>query len=142
MTKQEKIQEAYGEHWDFFKEKVNENGWIKDREFWGAWPEGGSKINWQTTDHDNDYYDTRRPFSLKGIEYNNGWIKIQSENDLPKEDCRCEFIKHTGTQFYGRFENRMGGLFVDESRRFEHPETRTESVTHWKLILTSVKPIY
>lgn len=26
-----------------------------------------------------------RPKSLQGIENNNGWIKIESENDLPKE---------------------------------------------------------
>lgn len=83
MTKEEKIKEAYGNHWDFFKEKVNENGWIKDRDFWGVWPEDMNKINWQTTDHENDYYDTRRPLSLKGIENNNGWITINSKLDLP-----------------------------------------------------------
>jgi hypothetical protein len=37
-----------------------------------------------------DYYNSAfRPKSLKGIENNNGWIKIESESDLPSEDCDC-----------------------------------------------------
>lgn len=83
--KQKAISEAYGEHWEFFKDNVNSDGWIKDRDFWGRWPKE-MDIKWQTTDHDNDYYDTRRPLTLKGIENNNGWIKVESEHDLPKED--------------------------------------------------------
>ena len=88
MTKQEKIQEAYGNWWEFYKDNVNENGWIKDRDFWGKWPEDDNitKIDWETTDHDDDWYDTRRPKLLQGIENNNGWIKINSEDDFPKTE--------------------------------------------------------
>lgn len=35
-----------------------------------------------------------RPKSLQGIEDNCGWIKIESESDLPKKDSECFFIEH------------------------------------------------
>ncbi|MFV0197089.1 hypothetical protein OBK01_02565 [Empedobacter falsenii] len=34
-----------------------------------------------------------RPIILQGIENNNGWIKIESEEDLPKEDCIYWVVK-------------------------------------------------
>lgn len=86
MTKQEKIQEAYGENWELVKNNVNQNGWIKDREFDFK---DFKPMEWQTTDHDDEWYDTRRPISLKGIENNNDWIKIESVDDLPKEYTDC-----------------------------------------------------
>lgn len=88
MNKQELIEQAYGEHWQYYKDNVDEDGWIRDRDFWDKWREDKNsliKIEWETTDNDNDYLDKRRPISLKGIENNNGWIKIESEEDLPKE---------------------------------------------------------
>jgi len=80
MTKQEKIQEAYGEYWEKVKDYVYENGWCS-----GFWGETFEKLNGYTKPNSEG---TRwRPKSLKGIETNNGWIKIESENDLPKEPC-------------------------------------------------------
>jgi len=148
MTKQEKIQEAYGTYWEELKNRVDENGWFKVSDY-------RERMSFIETANDSGFLiynhfftgkceggiDYLRPASISGIQHNNGWIKIESESDLPKEDCRCEFIRFSGKQLYGRFENIMGGLFVDESMIFEHPD-RTESTTHWKPILTSVKPIY
>ena len=92
MTKQEKIQEAYGEHWEAVKDCVDENGYWK-----------GSQ-NYDETHKSNEiiYKKLRRkrmfkdcgdwgvykiiPKSLQGIETNNGWIKIESEDDLPKKE--------------------------------------------------------
>lgn len=33
----------------------------------------------------------------QGIENNNGWIKIESEEDLPKEDCECHIEFEDGS---------------------------------------------
>ena len=50
-----------------------------------------------------------RPKSLQGIENNNGWIKINSEDDLPKEDCNCHIEYKDGAieiaKFYKRYNN-------------------------------------
>ena len=77
-AKQEAIKNAYGEYWDNVKDYVDENGWA-------------SYPNVQKHDYDfgklefKDGCTFLRPESLQGIENNNGWIKIESEADLPKE---------------------------------------------------------
>jgi len=126
MTKQEKIQEAYGEYWDIFKEFVNENGWFHDKHFWGKWPE--TDLKWETTDHDNDIYDKRRPKSLKGIENNNGWIKIESEADLPEK----EFYKGYET-FPVNYRCNSYGL---------HKYFKSKEITHYQPITKPNPPIY
>lgn len=81
MTKEEKIKEAYG----FINEWICGNGWASyfTDEGWegGVEPFGEYDIRNKT----DDYFEWR-PKSLQGIENNNGWIKIESEADLPKED--------------------------------------------------------
>jgi len=137
MTKAEKIQEAYGNWWEFYKDNVNENGWIKDREFWGKWPEANNitKIDWQTTDHANDYYDTRRPKSLQGIEDNHGWIKVINKCDLPKSNLDCWFENHQGT-FRGYY-NKHQDFFYDEKY-----EIIRKDITHYQPIEKPKPPIY
>ena len=83
MTKQEKIQEAYGEHYEMVKNHIDENGWIDTQTF--SFSRKGIDFE-QYKKRSNTYLGFyNRPKSLQGIEYNNGWIKIESENDLPKE---------------------------------------------------------
>ena len=74
MTKQEKIQEAYGKYWEVVYEYVDKNGWCSA--YWKT------KTYFQTEFTSEKW----RPKSLQGIEDNNGWIKIESEADLPKND--------------------------------------------------------
>jgi hypothetical protein len=86
MTKQEKIQEAYGEHWELVKNYVDENGWF--------YSNSSEYVKIFHTICMSVLLDPRRqedlcsyrPKSLSGIEDNNGWIKIESESDLPKEE--------------------------------------------------------
>lgn len=83
MTKQEKIQEAYGK---FYHKSVNQDGWIK---FSLNLPNGIG--NWLLSNKDS-LFDVKiqitcvqfRPKSLHGIEDNNGWIKIEKESNLPE----------------------------------------------------------
>lgn len=88
MTKQEKIQEVYGEQWSVYKDDIDLNdGTLNDfvighDEKMSIWvlsncirikQDGNGGFSWL-------------PITLQGIENNNGWIKIESESDLPKED--------------------------------------------------------
>jgi len=124
MTKQEKIQEAYGENWEYFKDYVDENGWIRDKDFWGRWPEG--KIKWETTDHDNEFYDTRRPLSLSGIENNNGWTVLKGiKNEIQHDGDIWIFNKNGNIELW--LENQFLPL---------------NHATHWKPIIKPKPPIY
>lgn len=85
MSLEEKIKEAYGEHYETVKNHIDDNGWcilnvsqkepINDFAHHGEteWKPINGRVCW-------------RPKSLQGIENNNGWIKIESEADLPKEE--------------------------------------------------------
>lgn len=137
-SKQECIAKAYGEYWEYFKDKVDSDGWIKDRDFWGSWPENMNKINWQTTDHDNDYYDTRRPLELKGIEKNNGWIKIENEDDLPEQG---------GSYYVTRYGKIETAVYVKNNRWLvngnDYPKTTIRhSITHYQPIIKPEPPLH
>ena len=80
-AKQEAIKNAYGNNWDKVKDYVDKNGWI----FWSDKnPIGIYNNRYLEYKEENPNY--WRPKSLQGIENNNGWIKIESEADLPKND--------------------------------------------------------
>ncbi len=86
MEKDEKIYEAYGRHYNFFKHFIDENGWLDKLKIalenvvliiiLTNEIECESQIN-------NAY--SIRPKSLSGIENNNGWVKIKSGLDFPKD---------------------------------------------------------
>ena len=111
MTKEEVIKEAYGKYWEQVKGFVDENGrFLK-------------------------YF---RPISLDGIENNNGWIKIESEEDLPKK-----------TIYYNVLRNRMfqNARYAGNNRWFtqgrDYPLTTEKSeITHYRIIEIPEPPIY
>ena len=82
-AKEEAIKKAYGE---YFEQLTNEakqiallnNGWLH---YDLITDDRGTLLNCIEMERDIDYY---RPKSLQGIENNNGWIRIESESDLPK----------------------------------------------------------
>jgi len=78
MTKEEKIKEAYGKYWNEIKSATcNKTGWVMSDYF-------DCRDYNIDCDLDDDNFLWRNK-SLQGIENNNGWIKIESEDDLPKE---------------------------------------------------------
>lgn len=102
MTKEEKIREAYGEHFDKIKCVLDANGWILmtisiTREI-------SIEFERQVRVHENNTYGFPtmcvRPKSLQGIENNNGWIKIESEDDLPKEEYELYFVTGSNTNVH------------------------------------------
>lgn len=80
--KQTAIEAAYGEYWNDVKDFVDENGWCT------ACHSVRREINKDFTELKS--WEKWQPESLKGIETNNGWIRIESKEDLPtpkgKED--------------------------------------------------------
>ena len=125
MTKEEKIKEAYG----FINEWICGNGWASyfADEGWegGVEPFGEYDIRNKT----DDYFEWR-PKSLQGIEDNNGWIKIESEEDLPEKGIDCHFILKSGVT--GIFTN------LDDSEYL----TLKNRATHYQPIQKPKPPIY
>lgn len=83
MNKEEKIKEA----WINVQSHIHSEGVPHYNE--DGWARYGSKQKsvWFETLEEKQWlgYFFYRPKSLSGIENNNGWIKIESESDLPKE---------------------------------------------------------
>lgn len=87
-TKEESIKQAWGNN--IPNGGIDENGWSKKSCTYGTF---------DVIKYDQQHYLEGayiRPKSLKGIENNNGWIKIESEKDLPKENGECFVIDSTG----------------------------------------------
>ena len=61
-------------------------------------------------------------------EENNGWIKIESHQDLPNDDCDC-FVFIDGVISIKRYYPIQISFWVD-------------FVTHYQLIVKPLKPIY
>lgn len=81
-NKQKAIEKAYGEHWEAVKDYVDENGFVDSIHF----PHGRLVADFGDNNGELACDFLVRPKSLQGIETNNGWIKIESEADLPKDD--------------------------------------------------------
>lgn len=132
MTKQEVIKQAYGEYWDKVKDFVNENGWC-DVSMYSMIK--NIKPEFSEIENEIGQFDIR-PISLKGIENNNGWIKIESENDLPKDDYTlCHYIVN-GKIEIGEYMN----LHFDRPKQNEL--FYYKSVTHYQPIVKPQPPLY
>lgn len=142
MTKEEKIKEAWcNQNLD----EIDENGWINigylvngldDVELWLANNYFKRNINnWEIdySELDNgEFINTRiRPKSLKGIENNNGWIKIEGQHDLPDID----------TDYWVVYKGEV------TKRAFNHRWPRsvgfwTDNITHYQPIEKPKPPLY
>lgn len=72
-----------------------------------------------------------RPKSLQGIENNNGWIRIESEEDLPKDSFNYyAFCSNGSIMTFNDFEYY---------KKYIIPELK---VTHYQPIVKPEKPIY
>ena len=124
MTKQEKIQEAYGEHWEDLKDYVDENGWLiysKSRPI--------TLVSYFDVNEIEFDGFCSRPKSLQGIENNNGWIKIESEADLPNDE-KSYWVVNDEKEIF-------------EMEYFPNYKAFTEEgVTHYQPINKPLKPLY
>lgn len=135
MTKEEKIQEAYGVKWENVKDAVDYNGYIP------YWYYSHFKI--QDCDLKvNGGSSMYRPKSLKGIENNNGWINPLISG-LPQKKCNVYFIKSSDNEtkaeeHIGYWNNKLGHFFsYDNSEKYLFDE-----ITHYQPIIKPQPPIY
>lgn len=135
MTKQETIKQAYGEYWELIKNHIDENGWVDTQTF--SFARKGIEFDFykKRTKSYLGYYN--RPKSLEGLENNNGWIKIESEEDLPNNSCSCWIqvkYQYTNTPFWYDFTKKC---FV-----FKGIILFTNEITHYKPIEKPKPPLY
>jgi len=122
MTKQEKIREAWGEHFEAVKNHVDENGWIYTRNF----------IFYCGFEYDEKGFGAThriRPKSLAGIENNNGWVKIENKEDFPKIDFITQYWFFDGASTWistFTLEMKLGRV----------------KITHYQPIIKPKPPIY
>lgn len=122
--KQEAIRLAYGDKYESAKNILDENGWCNyqlndERELIRGISPREMECEYNNFKQDNvnlKYF--WRPKSLSGIETNNGWISILSEDDLPK----YENAKYHG----GKFLNN--GDWIELEYRMD----LTQTINHFK----------
>jgi len=135
MTKQDAIKEAYGENWEKVKSKI----------VFGSWLDNDDVLDLDIIDwvKENCYQGSIpdliwRPKTLHGLECNNGWKSIESENDLPKEDCDCFFIVPYGD------DKMYNGKYYKAYKEFRIGSNcySGELCSHYQLIQIPELPIY
>jgi len=133
MTKQEKIQEAYGEYWDLVKNNLNKDFSF---DFYGVVSDYDFKEKFKIIALGFTGF-IAIPFEIIGIDNNNGWIKIESEDDLPKEDCHCWIMdKEKGLQC-GQWRQAPNELLHKQAYFYWMKKT-----THYQIIIKPQPPIY
>lgn len=112
MTKEEKIKEAYGEYWESVKLLTDKNGFICQSTLFFPETEMMDKMEIQVKPFPPDGRCYWRPMVLKGIENNNGWIKIESEEDLPERGYYEVIERATGKPLRASLNNEFGTLIL------------------------------
>lgn len=132
MTKQEAIQRAWGENWEIVQDKCDDNGFVP---FWTFLNPGKIHIDIRYVGRSKFI----RPESLKGLNDNNGWTKIESENDLPK-DNDAYFVAYSD----GSVEHFLTGSWIRTFKELEsNPEYPPKRIlTHYQPIQKPKPPIY
>ncbi|MDV3882958.1 hypothetical protein CMU04_06455 [Elizabethkingia anophelis] len=135
MTKSEAIKAAYGEHWEKLSEEAKDfvlsnDGYVS---YW----------HWSHFNMDFDF-DLKtgglyRPKSLSGIETNNGWTRIESEEDLSEVLTDywviIDGIVRKGFKYYGN------GRWTNADNPY--PKTTSSyKITHYQPIETPKPPIF
>lgn len=101
--------------------------------------DGWLEVNYLPFDHEKKYdvlkfNKTRfaiRPKSLSGIDKNNGWVKINLDDDLPKESSAYWIMRNNDTI------STLNDYETDKKYMF--PELKA---THYQRIIKPNKPIY
>lgn len=135
-AKKEVIKKAYGEYWEDLcddpkfkvKDIVDKNGWISIFAY--------DKIkDFDYKDNSRNFY---RPKSLRGIETNNEWIRIESEDDLPNDNgsyfTKTNYCKEIIKRDYPTF---IKSISIEDERKWW-----LKYVTHYQPIIKPEPPIY
>lgn len=118
MTKEEKIKEAYGEHWRKAQHYVDEYGWIRWDKLWAIGMFKESQLEWKDI---SKFY---RPIMLQGIENNNGWSVLNEES-----------YENLENDYYMWYNNENGDWEIDDLS-----VTHLKNYTHFQKIQVPPKP--
>lgn len=145
MTKAEKIKEAYGEYWELFpqilKDRILSNNGVLDyfilpREERCSTEKicdiRSGKSIFECTKTDEGTPRFFRPKILNGIDKNRGWIKIETQSDLPKESAEYWVVLKSGTISKASYLEQRKVFFM-----FGDLE-----VTHYQKMIYPGNPIY
>lgn len=139
MTKQDVIKQAYqdaGVDWELKKSYIDSNGWVRCNVPISINPDFETKFMHIEGNEKLEYWH-QRPKSLAGIEDNNGWIKIESEDDLPKEEGQYFVFSKVDWHPYYRID-----IFTGRLSNAIHHVTGKPIFTHYKPIVRPSKPLY
>lgn len=129
MTKQEKIKEAYGKYYEEMNPWIDEKGWFNKNAFY---QKEFTFLKYEKIDllfhHKGDFM---IPTSIKEIENNNGWTKIESINDLP--NIKGEYIIF-------KYGNAYTTTWISDDI-YETPEY-FKRYSHWRIKDKILEPIY
>lgn len=122
--------EAYSSQ---YNPHINEDGWF-DMTYIETVPHLEEKL----LDHVS--YDVKggliRPKSLQGIENNNGWIKIESEEDLPKDSAYYWIVTNSKNIHLTEYEVDFKQFFTKDYAYNDY------EITHYQQIDKPKSPIY
>ena len=127
MTKQQIIEEAYGNEWKKVKSFSDENGWI---EFDKLSPWETELFQWEFKEGEAKYW---RVGSLSNLELNNGWTKVESIEDMPKG---------MGHYFFMLKNNKYPRLIDLNPSVMIHIQDLYETITHFQKMEWPSEPIY
>lgn len=152
-TKQQAIINAYGEYWDKLKEHIedDENGWIKLG--WGKYADYELEqflieLNIPLSINDFDCFCTNdfdeglcyaRLKYLTGVNDNNNWKRIESEDDLPK--YYETYHVFTKTDIYCKEPKNQGieDFWINDKYK---TDWWLEHVSHYQPIIKPKPPVY
>lgn len=130
-SKQEVIQEAWGENYEEFKDNIDDNGWaIYPHSQKHEMIENIRPIEFRFNSSDF------RPKSLAGIETNNGWTRIESEADLLNIIGKYEHV------FLMGIDGEIGIGFTIVLNDKVSRKYWLENATHYQPIIKPQSPIY
>lgn len=153
MTKEELIEHAWGK----YPLELEENGWLYFGYVCNGWDDIEDWLNNFGAISDRRYYDMTfsecdngdlvnvkiRPKSLQGIEDNNGWVKVESEEDLPKENIDCFYItKYSKDVIVGCFRLKSYKGWKNMFTVDHNIAVGLGHVTHYQTIEKPKLPIY
>ena len=133
MTKSQIIQQAYHKYWNEAKDWINKNG------FFNGEAESLSKLRTKLYMDCNievtiiDEIQFVRPKTLKGLEFNNGWKKIDEELPNLEEERNVIFLKLCKNPHHTNFP-------ISDVK--EDLEWFKKRYTHWRYEEKILMPIY
>lgn len=136
-AKQKAIEVAYGSLYEKYKESINSEGYVRFGSKGNSeYIELNTNVDFEEKEWIGYYF--LRPKSLAGIETNNNWISIHSEDDLPEQGGDYYVVRN------GKVET---AIYVKNNRWIvngnDYPKTTNiHSITHYQIINKPNSPIY